>query len=154
MCIWTDGFMGDLKVKSIGQLKASLRTLIQSYSISHHLLQMRQLSQYHITEHQFAQIVGRCRMYQHLPPFLKADIPQILFGDQQLANVVKDYYKDNSFSRDNQGNINLWRLYNLFTGANKSSYIDSFLDRSVNAYHLIEQIKWSLEGKEESWYLD
>jgi hypothetical protein len=71
-----------------------------------------------------------------------------------MATVVKDFYKDESFSRDENGNINLWKLYNLFTGTNKSSYIDSFLDRSVNAFNLAEQIRYGLEGKEESWYMN
>ncbi|MHA4915613.1 DUF3871 family protein, partial [Enterococcus faecium] len=65
-----------------------------------------------------------------------------------------DYYRDNSFCRDINGNINLWKVYNLFTGVNKSSYIDSFLDRSVNAYNFVEQIKWALEGNQESWYIN
>ncbi|WP_343671721.1 DUF3871 family protein [Chitinophaga sp.] len=36
--------------------------------------------------------------------------------------------KDDSFCREVDGSINLWTLYNLFTGANKSSYIDTFLE--------------------------
>jgi len=34
------------------------------------------------------------------------------------------------------------------------SYIDSFLDRGVNAYQFAEQLKWALEGNNESWYLN
>ena len=93
-------------------------------------------------------------MYQHLPAQLKQNISPLLFGDNQIGAVCKDYYQDNSFCKDDVGNINLWRLYNLFTGTNKSSYIDSFLDRSVNAYNFTEQIKWGLEGKATSWYLN
>jgi hypothetical protein len=154
MCVWTDGFMGDVKVKSVGQLTAMVNTLLQSYNSSHHLYHLEQLANYSITERQFAQLIGRCRMYPHLPPSLRAEIPPLLFGDQMMANVVKDYYRDQSFCRDANGNINLWRLYNLFTGANKSSYIDSFLDRSVNAYQLVEQIRWGLEEKNSNWYLN
>lgn len=153
MCVWTDGYMDDIKVKHLGHLSGCIKTLLERYNSGYHLLNLNRLADYSITEHQFAQIIGRCRMYQHLPANLKADIPQILFGDQQLASVVKDYFRDESFSRDNNGNINLWRFYNLLTSANKSSYIDSFLDRSVNAYHLVEQLRWGLEGKEESWYM-
>lgn len=154
MCVWTDGYMDDLKVKNIDQLSACIKTLLERYNSGYHLMHLNRLTEYSITEHQFAQLIGRCRMYQHIPPFYKADIPPILFGDQQLANVVKDYYRDESFSRDNNGNINLWRFYNLLTSANKSSYIDSFLDRSVNAFNLAEQIRYCLEGKEESWYMN
>lgn len=154
MCVWTDGFMGDLKVKSLGQLRAMINTLLQSYNSQHHLFHLEQLANYSITEKQFAQIIGRCRMYPHLPQDFRRDVSPLLFGDQQISSVVKDFYKDESFCRDASGNINLWRLYNLFTGANKSSYIDSFLDRSVNAYQLVEQIKWGLEGKNNNWYLN
>ena len=90
-------------------------------------------------------------MYNHLPIELKSDIPPILFGDNQMSSVVKDFYRDNSFCRDKNGNINLWRLYNLFTGANKATYIDSFLDRSINAYNLSEQIRYALENRNECW---
>ena len=79
-------------------------------------------------------------MYQHLPAQQKLDISPLLFGDNQIGAVCKDYFRDDSFCKDDVGNINLWRLYNLFTGTNKSSYIDSFLDRSVNAYNFTEQI--------------
>lgn len=154
MCVWTDGYMDDLKVKHIDQLSACINTLLERYNSGYHLMHLNRLTEYSITEHQFAQLVGRCRMYQHVPPFYKSDIPPILFGDQQMANVVKDFYKDESFSRDTLGNINLWKLYNLLTSANKSSYIDSFLDRSVNAYNLVEQIRFGIDGKEESWYLN
>ena len=154
LCVWTDGYYNDVKVKSIGQLKSAIRTLLEGYNQGFHLHHLNKLTEYSITEQQFAQLVGRCRMYNHLPADVKADIPPILFGDQQMSSVVKDFYKDNSFCRDANGNINLWRLYNLFTGSNKSSYIDSFLDRSVNAYNFTEQIRWALDGKDNNWYLN
>lgn len=154
MCVWSDGYMDNVKVKSSGQLKGAIRTLLEGYNKNFHMHHLSKLTEYSITEKQFAQLVGRCRMYNHLPNDLKADIPQMLFGEQQMSAVVKDFYKDESFCRDDSGNINLWRLYNLFTGANKSSYIDSFMDRSVNAYNFTEQIRWALEGRGENWYLN
>ena len=154
MCVWSDGYINDLKVKTIGQLKSVSRSLLESYNKNYQLLNLEKLSEQFITEQQFAQIIGKCRMFQHLPNSAKREITPILFGDQQINSVVKDYYKDKSFCRDNNGNINLWRLYNLLTGANKNSYIDRFLDRSVNAYNFTEQIRWALEGKAESWYLN
>ena len=154
LCIWTDGLLDDLKVKNAGQLKASLKTLIENYNQNQHLFHLRKLVEHSITEQQFAQIAGRCRMYNHLPSELKKEIPVIPFGDQQINTVVKDYYSDKSFCRDDNGNINLWRLYNLFTNANKATYIDSFLNRSAGAYSFVEQIRWGLEGKNSSWYLN
>ncbi len=154
LCVWTDGYMGDLKLKSLNQLKASVRTLLEGYNQGHHLFHMNRLADYSLTEQQFAHLIGRCRMYNHLPNELKSDIPPILFGDNQMSAVVKDYYRDNSFCRDKEGNINLWRLYNLFTGANKSTYIDSFLDRSVNAFNLAEQLRNTAENKSDCWFLN
>ena len=43
---------------------------------------------------------------------------------------------------------------NLLTGANKSSYIDSFLDRSLNAGELSSGICRALKGDDEySWFI-
>lgn len=145
--------MGDLKVTTIGQLSACIRSLLEQHNAVFQLNQMKMLCDYSLSESQFAHLIGKARMYQHLPKDVQRDIPQIMFGDQQISSVVRDYYRDNSFCRDEQGNINLWRLYNLFTEANKSSYIDNFIDRSVNAYHFIEKIRWALEEKSNNWYL-
>ena len=58
----------------------------------------------------------------------------MLFGDAQIGMIAKDYYQDKSFCRRGDGSICLWNVYNLFTGANKQSYVDTFLDRGVNAF--------------------
>ena len=154
LCVSTDGYLSDVKVKNTEQLYMAIRNLIESYNYNYQLIHLNKLKEYSITEHQFAHLIGRCRMYQHLPAYNKSQIDPILFGDQQMSSVVKDYYKDQSFCKDHKGNINLWRLYNLFTGANKSSYIDSFLDRSVNASHLMEQLRNGLENQTSCWYLN
>ena len=152
--IWSDGYMGDLKVNSIGQLSACIRGLLEQHNAVFQLNSLKRLNDYSLTETQFAHLIGRCRMYQHLPKNVQNDVPQLLFGDNQLSAIVKDYYKDESFCRDSLGNINLWKLYNLFTGVNKSSYIDNFIDKSVSAYQFVEKIRWGLENKSENWYLD
>lgn len=154
LCVWTDGLRDDVGVRSVGGLMVAISTLLRTYNSGYHLSHLRRLTEYSITEQQFAQFVGKCRMYNHLPSELKKGISPMLLTDQQISTVVKDFYKDNSFCRNEDGNINLWRLYNLFTGANKSSYIDSFLTRSVNAHNLVEQMRWALEGKNQCWYLN
>ena len=93
-------------------------------------------------------------MYQHLQKDQQKDIPQLLFGDNQINAVVKDYYKDDSFCRSANGNINLWKLYNLFTGVNKNSYIDNFVEKSVNAFDFIDVLKQSVNNKTNNWYLN
>jgi len=152
--IWSDGYMGDLKVASLGQLGACIRALLQQHNAVFQLNCLKKLNDYSLSEAQFAHLIGKCRMYQHLPRDVQKDIPLLMFGDQQIGSVVKDYYRDNSFCRDDNGNINLWKLLNLFTEANKSSYIENFIDKSVNAYHFIERIRWALEEKSTNWYLN
>jgi hypothetical protein len=154
LCVWTDGYMDDLKIKNIGQLKSAIRTLVEGYNKNFHLFHLKRLIDFSVSESQFAQLIGRCRMYNYLPNTLKSAIPPILFGDQQIGTLVKDYYRENSFTRDVNGDINLWKLYNLFTGVNKSSYIDSFLDRGINAFNLVEDIRRGLESKEDCWFLN
>lgn len=154
LCVWTDGLMDDVKVKSLAQLKSVVRSLLESYRHEKHLEYLKAFTHHSITEEQFAHLIGRCRMYQHLPGEMKANIPPILFGDTQMTSVVKDYYRDNSFCRDASGNINLWKLYNLFTGANKSTYIDLFASRSLNAYELVDHLKNGLEHRSNCWYLN
>jgi hypothetical protein len=134
-------------------LRAAVMDMMKRYDENNHLQHLKSLANYSLTEEQFAHLVGKCRMFQHLPQEMKKNITPMLFGDQQMGAVVKDFYRDESFCRDENGNINLWRLYNLFTGANKTSYIDSFLQRSVSAYNLVEEIRWGLEGR-NSWYLN
>ncbi len=154
LCVSTDGYMGNLKVNSIGQLRAGIRTLIEGYNASFNIHTLRELNDYCLTESQFAHLVGRCRMYNHLPNGSKSKVTPLLLSDTQLGMVVKDFYRDNSFCRDSAGNINLWRLFNLFTSANKSSYIDTFLDRSVNAFQFTHELKMVLDNKSTSWYLN
>jgi hypothetical protein len=153
LCVSTDGFLDDLKVRTVGELKACIRHLVEGYKASLHLHTLNRLIDYSLTEHQFAQLIGRCRMYNHLPGAVKNHISTLLLSDTQIGTVVKDYYKDESFCRKEDGNINLWRLYNLFTGTNKSSYIDTFLDRSVNIFRFVYHLKMALENNNSSWFL-
>jgi hypothetical protein len=156
MCVSTDGFLGDLKIKNLNQLSASMNSLFQSYAVAEHLNQLKRFTQFSLTEQQFALLVGRCRMYQHLPRAIKEQIfPESLsLTDTQIGSVVKDYYWDQDFGSDSYGTLSLWQLYNLFTGANKSSYIDSFLDRSVNAHEFVKQLQYGLDNKQTNWFLN
>jgi hypothetical protein len=153
LCVWSDGLIGDLTVKNTGQLQGCIKSLLESYNASYQLHHLKQLVEYNLTEQQFALLIGRCRMYPHLTRSMQADITPLRFGDAQINAVVSDYYKDRSFCRTDNGEINLWRIYNLLTNANKSTYIDSFLERSVSAYNLVEQIKNSIQHKSFNWFL-
>lgn len=153
MCVWTDGFVADLRVKNLAQLRQGIQQLFYDYDMHQQLNFLHGLDKYHLTESQFAQLIGRLRLYQYLPYRERIKIPAIQLSDTQINVVAHDYFKDESFCKDDTGSINLWRLYNLFTGANKSSYVDTFLDRGVSTSTFIHSIKEALHNSGECWFL-
>ncbi|KQN32365.1 hypothetical protein ASE92_17315 [Pedobacter sp. Leaf41] len=154
MCISTDGLIADLKVRSLNELTDGIYNLIENYNAKQHLDQLKSLTKQSLTEHQFAQLIGKAKMYQHLPPKYKKHLQELSFGDTQISIVVKDYYQDESFCREDDGSINMWKLYNLFTGANKASYIDTFLDRGLNAFSFTNGIANSLSKQQNNWFIN
>lgn len=153
MCVWTDGVRETLRIRSMDELTEAIIGVITNYDAKHHLNTMSRFTDRHIDEDQFAYLIGRARMYQHIPLAYKKELPQLLFGDNQIGMVVKEYYNDDSFSREDDGSLNLWKLYNLFTSANKSSYIDGFLNRGLNAFGFVSGIMAAMENGEDSWFL-
>jgi len=154
LCVWSDGAQIKLVVKSQGELMDAIMSMISHYNPEQHLSAMQRLTEHHLTEAQFAQVLGRARLYNYLPNEVKKQIPPLLFTDTQLGSVAKDYFQDHSFCRNDTGDINLWRMYNLFTGANKSSYVDSFLERSVNVFEFTNKLQSGLSGGSTNWYLN
>ena len=146
MCINTDGFKEDLRVSSASELQHKVIEVMQNYNAELHLMEMKELTQDYLSEHQFAQLIGKSRLYQHLPKSEKQKIPMLNFNDSHINTMAKDYYEDKNFCRLDDGRINLWDVYNLFTQANKSSYIDTFLDRNLNAYEFSKGIQKTLNG--------
>lgn len=153
LCVWSDGYVGNLRVKSLGQLVDGIAEMIGRFRAEQQLIALQKLTRYSLTEQQFAQVVGRCRLYPYLSTDLRKQIPPLLLNDTQLSVVARDYFRDAAFCRMEDGSINLWRVYNLFTGANKTSYIDTFLDRSVNAFDWINEVCSALENNHSNWYL-
>ncbi|QIG90662.1 DUF3871 family protein [Chryseobacterium sp. POL2] len=156
LCVSSDGFVEEMRVTSYQELQSKITGILQEYNTEKHLQEMKQLSENYLTEHQFAQLLGKSRLYQHVSKVEKQrlKIPQFTFNDGQLNIIAKDYYEDESFCKDNSGNINLWSVYNLFTQANKSSYIDTFLDRNLNAFEFTQSIQKTLnDNSGYHWFL-
>ena len=154
LLVSTDGAALDVRVSSYDDLIKRVLDLLKQFDISKNLKALKNFSNYSLTEHQFAQIIGKSRLYQFLPTELKKEIPALEFNDTQLNTIARDYYFDKSFCRGEYGDIDLWRLYGLFTGSNKSSYIDMFLNRAVNAYTFTEQLVDALDGHDRyNWFL-
>ena len=155
MCISTDGYKSEIRAMSLSELYRAAIGLFQSYSMDNHIQQMRRLQEFSISEVQFAQFLGKSRMYQYLPNKEKKMLPEMLMTDTQINLVTRAYYSDSNFGRKpDEKELSMWKMYNLLTGANKSSYIDSFLDRSLNAGELSSGICRALKGDDEySWFI-
>jgi hypothetical protein len=155
LLVSTDGIALEIRVSGLQDLIKNVFDLIGNYNMRVQLDTMREFGKYALTEHQFAQLIGKARLYQYLPASHKKEIHALTFNDSQFNAVARDYYTDTSFCRDRNGDINLWRLYGLFTGANKSSYIDTFLGRSVNTYTFTETLLQALEHDSRmSWFIN
>lgn len=156
LCVSTDGYMSEIKVMSSQELFKSVIQLFQQYNIAKHLYLMEAYKDSYLTEHQFAQFLGKSRLYQCLPSEKKKSLPELLMTDTQINLVAKSYYNDADFGIVGESKeISMWNVYNLLTGANKSSYIDNFLDRSLNATQLAEGINRAIYGdKEYSWFIE
>ena len=154
LCVSTDGYKASIRVMEIAALLSSAVELFRSYDMTKHLKLMEAFQGSRMTESQFAQFLGRCRLYQYLPSAERKKLPELLLTDTQIGLVANTYYHDNAFCKSEDGSIDLWRVYNLFTGANKSSYIDNFLDRADNATNVTTGLARALHvDMEYRWLL-
>jgi hypothetical protein len=139
---------------SIQELFNRVFQLLTRFDAERQINYLSTLSEYTLTEHQFAQLVGKSRLYQYLPLKTKKALDNIVpISDTQISTVGRDYYEDKSFCREESGDINLWKVYNLFTGATKSSYIDTFIDRNVGSLLFINSLIDHIREKKQSWFL-
>lgn len=153
LCISTDGFSNDIRLNSLDQLDHQIESLLSSYNMDNQVVQLEKFQDLSLQESQFAHLVGKLRMWSHLEKNEREDKFPISLSDSQISSVIKDYYNCPNFKRSEDGSINLWNLYNLFTEANKSTYIDKCLERNVNAFQLTQYIANGLENEGSNWFV-
>lgn len=156
LCISTDGYKSEIKAMNEYDIEKALLNLFQQYNAKEHLEIISTLQDTYLSEHQFAQLIGKIKLYHHLPSSTKKLLPNIEFGDTHINAVTKAYYNDKNFKIKNvEDSINLWKVYNLFTTANKNSYIDNLLDRSLNATDLAIGINKAIHGEDKyKWFIE
>lgn len=153
LCVSTDGLLSEAKARTVAELAKSAFDLFGNFNAYGEMEFLDRLPDISVTEHQFAQIVGRAKLFAQINGRERATLPQFPLSDSQVTQVVRDYYTDPDFCRDQFGEINLWKLLNLFTGANKSSYIDSFLDRSALSTTFVKGLYNALIQRNNHWFL-
>lgn len=152
LCISTDGLLSDLRVSSVEELKKSIIQLVNEYDRVRHLSDMKILNSFYLSEGQFAHLIGKMKLFPHLGKENKKLLFPLMINDSQINSIVRDYHFDEYFSKK-EDKISLWSLYNLFTEANKSTYIDSNLERNVNAFEFIQYIGNLLKNNQSNYFL-
>ena len=148
-----DGVKLSLEVMNLNDLYKAILELFYNFNPAREIHLMQTLSQSYLKETQFAQIVGRMRLYQALPNGYQKAVPRLLITDSQINNVCRDYFTNPNFGA--KGNtISMFDFHNLLTEANKSSYIDTYLQRAVNATEVAVGINNALHGDTKyAWFL-
>jgi len=154
LCISTDGLAENIRISSVIELKAKIYELINNYKKKEHLVNMERMFNYSLTETQFAHLIGKMKLYPYLSKEEKQTLFPLAINDTQLNIVVRDYHTDLNFSKSGDNSINLWSIYNLLTEANKSTYIDSNLERNVNVYTFIIHLQNDIENQNSNWFLN
>lgn len=148
-----DGVKLSMEVMDLKQLYQQTMELFSLFNPARDIHLMQTLSNTHLTETQFAQVIGRMRLYQALPQRLSGRIPRLLITDSQINNVCRGYYQNEYFG-GRGGSLSMWNFHNLLTEANKSSYIDSYLQRAVNATDVAVGLNNALHGDSTyQWFL-
>ena len=142
-----------MEVMDLKQLYQQVMELLNQFNPAKDIHLMQTLSNTYLTETQFAQIIGRMRLYQALPQGLSRSIPRLLITDSQINNVCREYYHSEDFGGRGV-TLSIWNFHNLLTEANKSSYIDSYLSRAVNATDVAVGLNNALHGDSTyQWFL-
>lgn len=153
LCISTDGLIDDLRVSSEHELAGQIHNLFETYNKRGHIDIMEEMNDYYLSENQFAHLIGKMKLYSHLDKETKQTTFPLKINDSQINSIVRDYHLDVNFSKSKDNNISLWNVYNLFTEANKSIYLDSNLERNVNAYEFITYLGNLLVNNQSSYFL-
>ena len=143
-----------MEVTDLNDLYKQVTMLFRQYNPAKDLYLMQSLTETYISESQFAQIVGRCRLYQALAPQQQRALPRLLITDSQINNCCKGFFSNPNFgAKDNS--LSMWDFHNLLTESNKSSYIDTYLQRAVNATEVAVGINNAIKGisNEYEWFL-
>ena len=149
-----EGVKFNIEVTNTSELYRHVLELFHSFNPAKEIHLLQSLSDTYLTETQFAQVVGRMRMYQALSPGRQKQIPRLLITDSQINSVCRDFYSNEHFGV--KGNaISLFDFHNLLTESNKSSYIDTYLNRAVNATEVSVGLNNVMQGLDNryAWFL-
>ena len=149
-----EGVKFNMEVTNMSELYRNVLELFHSFNPAKDIHLLHALSNTFLTETQFAQVVGRMRMFQALPSAQQKRMPQLLITDSQINSVCRDFYRSEHFGMKDKA-ISLFDFHNLLTESNKSSYVDTYLHRAVNATEVSVGLNNVMQGIDNkyAWFL-
>jgi hypothetical protein len=153
LCIATDGLKDDLRVSNVEELKSKTQELFLNYKREEHVDNMNTLKDFIINDEQMAHLLGKMKLYNHLSKNKKQGVFDLNITDSQINTIVKNYINDTHFRADDDGYIDMWKLFNLFIESTKSNYIDNFLSRNSNTYEFVNHLRAALKNQEDNYFL-
>jgi hypothetical protein len=151
MLLQTDGVKLDIKVTNTADLYRYCIEVFSGYNYNKHIEEMKRLQNTIIDVNSFAQFLGKARMYQALPSNIKNELglPEFILPEAQINQAVRDYYSDENFNGYGKP-LTAWNFYQLLTNY-KNNYIDTTMERSVNAYDVARGIAASIQRLDNTW---
>ncbi len=148
----------NLRAISEEEILDAAKLLFSNFKVEENIDLLSQFGNTRLSEQQFCNLLGRGRMYAALPKAEQKQISEIplLLSDTQMGSVAKEYHRNKHFHKSDDGSIDLWRFHNLLTEANKSSYIDTFIERAANATDFTKEIAKGIESASSNsgWFLN
>lgn len=90
---------------SLQDLFESSLSLFEQYDLEEHIREMNTLQTRTLTEHQFAQLVGKLRLYQFLPSAEKKQLPTVEFTDSHLNAISRAYQAETPNNKKAESNF-------------------------------------------------
>jgi len=125
LCVSADGCVAVLEASHADELFLKAIDFLEGYSEQELLDSLKEYASVSWSREEFEAFVGNMRVLLYDP---KQDTKG-MFGDTQLGHMTRGYFENEHFGAEKGGRISLWSVYNLLTEANKSSYVDSYLER-------------------------
>ena len=159
LALFCDGFSGTIECMTEMDLYQKAYQLFSQFQPKQEetLRLLQNLTTTRLSEEVFCKIIGRLRLYQALPTNEQKELPEVILGDQAINSAVRGYVSNPNFGRkEGEDGTTCYGLAQILTEAVKSSYIDRWLERNLNAIDFSLGIQDALNGNTESpynWFL-
>ena len=157
LCIFGDAMIDKLECMSPVEIYSQAVRLFRGFDpeLNHQMLES--LGTTHLSVDDFTHIIGRMRLYEALSPAQRNELqlPTLTLGDSVLNAATRNFVSNPNFGIGNSTSITCWQLLNLLNEAVKSSYIDKFLQRMVQATDLSFGIMNAINGEKNryAWFI-